>query len=97
MSREPQWLCFMACADMASAVVVAEYLRLRECPALAFPMPPNLELGPTAEVRVPLEFLRRAHWFWTLGDDLTDGELEFLATGKLPGAAPEQQRHEDAA
>jgi hypothetical protein len=29
--------------------------------------------------------------------DLTDGELEYLATGKLPGASPDSQQQHDAA
>jgi hypothetical protein len=83
---------------MASAVIVAEYLWLRECPAIAFPIPPSFELGPTAGVGVPSEFLHRARWFWRLADveDLTDAELEYLATGKLPGSAlePEPVSHD---
>lgn len=78
----------MSCPDMASAVVIAEYLRLRECPAIALPNPPGFELRAAAEVRVPSEFLHRARWFWSLADaeDLSAGEIEYLATGKLPGA-----------
>jgi hypothetical protein len=89
----------MSCTDMPTAVVVAEYLRLHECLAIAFPIPPGFELGPTAEVRVPSELLHRARWFWALADmeSLTDAELEWLATGELPGSAPEPARHEDAA
>ena len=85
---------------MASAGVVAGYLRLRECPAIAFPHPPNFELGPAAEVRVPPEFLHRARWFWSLAnaEDLTEGEIEYLATGTLPGSVSEREpvSHDDA-
>jgi hypothetical protein len=55
---------------------------------------------PTAEVRVPAEFLLRARHIWRRADtlaDLTEGELEYLATGKLPGASPEPQQQDDAA
>ena len=97
MSREPHWQCFMACSDVASAAIVAEYLQLHDCPALAFPIPPSVELAPTAEVLVPAELMHRARWLWALGDRLTENELEFLATGKLPGAAQEPEPHEDAA
>jgi hypothetical protein len=55
---------------------------------------------PTAEVRVPAEFLLRAWHIWSRADtlaDLTERELEYLATGKLPGASPEPQQQDDAA
>ena len=99
MSPAPRWVCFMSCPDMPSAVVVAEYLRLHECPATAFPVPPGFELGLTAEVRVPLELLHRAKWLWALAamENLTEAEVEWLATGKLPGSAPEPVQHDDAA
>lgn len=69
-----------------------EFLRLHECPALVFPIPPACDLAPTAAVMVPEEFLPRARHVWAHAEvltDLTDGELEYLATGKLPGAAAE--------
>ncbi len=89
----------MSCPDMLSAVVVAEYLRLRECPAITFPIPPSFELGPTAEVRVPAEFVHRARWFLALAEmaNLTEAELEWLATGKLPASEPEPVPHDHAA
>jgi hypothetical protein len=93
------WQCFLPFPDEASAAPVAEYLRLHDCPALVFVHPPGFDLAPTVEVQVPAEFLRRAHHLWAMADtlgDLTDGELEYLATGKLPGAA-EPQQHDDAA
>jgi hypothetical protein len=90
----------LTCPDLASAIPVADYLTLHDCPALAVPIPPSFELGPTAAVLVPSEFLRRARHVWavanTLGD-LTDGELEYLTTGKLPGAPPETDQKDHAA
>jgi hypothetical protein len=100
MGAVPNWQCFLACPDEASANPVAEYLRLHDCPAIVVPVPPSLDLAPTAEVRVPAEFLRRAHHIWAAADtlgDLTDGELEYLATGKLPGTAAESHQQDDAA
>jgi hypothetical protein len=100
MGALPNWQCFLACPDEASAAPVAAYLRLHDCPALVFPVPASCELTPTAEVMVPQEFLHRARHLWahanTLGD-LSDGELEYLATGKLPGAAAEAHEQDDAA
>ena len=100
MDAVPDWQCFLACPDEASAGPVAHYLRLHDCPALVVPVAPSFQLSPTAEVRVPAEFLRRAHHIWAAADTLgglTDGELEYLATGKLPGAESESHQHDDAA
>jgi hypothetical protein len=100
MDAVPDWQCFLACPDEASAAPVAHYLRLHDCAALVVPVPPSFQLAPTAEVRVPAEFLRRAHHIWAAADTLgglTDGELEYLATGKLPGASPDPQQQDDAA
>lgn len=42
---------------------------------------------------MPPEFLHRARRLWSLTntENLTEGELERLATGKLPGSAPEPE------
>lgn len=46
-----------------------------------------------------MELLHRAKWFWALAvmENLTEAEVEWLATGKLPGSAPEPVQHDDAA
>jgi hypothetical protein len=96
----PNWQCLLTCPVEAAAAPVAEYLRLHDCPALVFPIPPSCDLAPTAAVMVPAEFLHRARHLWAHADtlgNLTDGELEYLATGQLPGAAAEAHRHDDAA
>jgi hypothetical protein len=100
MGALPNWHCFLVCPDEAAAAPVAEYLRLHDCPALVFPVPASCDLMPTAEVRVPAEFLLRARHIWSRADtlaDLTEGQLEYLATGKLPGASPDPQQQDDAA
>jgi hypothetical protein len=96
----PDLQCFLVLPDEASAVPVAHYLRLHHCPALVFVAPPSFDLVPTARVLVTAEFLRRAQHIWALADtlaELTDGELEYLATGKLPGTADEPRGRDDAA
>ena len=100
MGAVTDWQCFLNLPDEASAAPVAHYLRLHDCPALVFPVPPSVELAPTAQVLVPAGFLRRAHHIWARADtfgNLTDGELEYLATGKLPGASVDPHRQDDAA
>src|SRR5215467_2469462 len=99
MGALPEWQCFLTCSSEATAAPVVEYLRLHDCPALIFPLPPSCDLAPTAEVRVPAEFLHRARHIWRHAGtcaDLSEAELEYLATGELPGAA-ERRRHDDAA
>jgi len=94
------WQCLLTCSDMASAIPVADYLTLHDCPAQAVPLSPGFALTPTAAVLVPSEFLRRARHVWAAADTLvglTDGELDYLTTGNLPGAAPDAQEHDDAA
>jgi hypothetical protein len=87
MGARAEWVCFLSCPGEAAACPIAVYLNLHDCPALA-------------EVRVPAEFLPRARHIWahagTTGD-LSEGELEYLATGKLPGADDEELRRDDAA
>jgi len=100
MGASPNWQCFLACSDEATAAPVAWYLELHDCPAFVLPLPPRCDLVPPVLVLVPGEFLHRARHIWAHADtfgDLSDGELEYLATGKLPGAAPEAHQQEDAA
>jgi len=100
MRASPNWQCFLACSDMATAAPVAWYLELHDCPAFVFPLSPSCDLAPAALVLVPEEFLHRAHHIWAHADtlsDLSDGELEYLATGKLPGTAADAHQQDDAA
>jgi hypothetical protein len=97
MAAATDWRCFLACSSEAAATPVVHYLRLHDCPALVFPVWSSSDLPPTAEVRVPVEFLARARHIWKGAGDLTDGELEYLATGELPGATAGPRRRDDAA
>jgi|SRR5580658_3445045 hypothetical protein len=100
MGNKREWRVFLACPDVATAIPVAEYLMLHDCPAQVFPVPPSFNMTPMAEVRVPPKFLQRAHHIWSRADvlgNLSDGELEYLATGKLPGEVPGRNEHDDAA
>jgi hypothetical protein len=100
MGALPNWQCFMVCPDEAAATPVVEYLGMHDCPALVFFVPPRFDFLPAVEIRVPAEFLNRARHIWTHAGaltDLTEAELEYLATGKLPAAAADPRRHDDAA
>jgi hypothetical protein len=100
MGNTQEWQVFLACPDVATATPVAEYLTLHDCPAHVFPVPPSFNLMPTAAVWVPAEFLRRAYHIWNSANvlgDLTEGELEYIVTGKLPGDVSGPHEHNDAA
>ena len=100
MGAVTHWQCFLTPADEASAAPVAHYLRLHDCPALVVLLSPGFELAATACVLVPADFVRRAHHLWRQADafaNLSAGELEHLATGKLPGAPADPQSQDDAA
>jgi hypothetical protein len=100
MGKTREWRVFLACPDVATATPVAEYLTLHDCPAHVFQVPPSFNLMPTAEVLVPAEFLQRARHVWGRADvlgDLTEGELEYIATGKLPGEVSGARERDDAA
>jgi hypothetical protein len=52
MGAVTDWQCFLISPDEASAVPVAHYLRLRDCPALVFVQPPGFD------------FALQRHEFW---------------------------------
>jgi hypothetical protein len=83
--QERGWECFAIYHDELAAGVVADYLRLNDCPAqIAGRAGAKLEPGPGVRVIVPGELLHRARWLWATAD-LTEAELQYLATGELPG------------
>jgi hypothetical protein len=84
MIRERGWERFIAFADQASASVVAGYLQRNDCPARVAAASPGLDLSPSVEVLVPGQLLHRARWLWAQAD-LSEGELVYLSTGKMPG------------
>jgi hypothetical protein len=100
MGDTREWRVFLACPDVATATPVADYLTLHDCPAHLVPIPPSFNLLPTAAVLVPAEYLRRAHHIWNSANvlgNLTEGELEYIVTGRLPGGVAEPREHDDAA
>jgi hypothetical protein len=100
MGAVTDWQCFLSLPDEAAPPPVAHYLRLHDCPALVFVVPPSFDLAATARVLVPAEFLRRARHIGARADTLgtlTEGELEYLATGRLPGVSVDPHSYDDAA
>jgi hypothetical protein len=100
MGAVTDWQCFLIVPDEASAAPVVHHLRLHDCPARVFAASPGFDLSPTVRILVPQEFLPRARHLWARADrlaGLTDGELEYLATGRLPGGAVDPDVQDDAA
>jgi hypothetical protein len=81
--REPGWECFAVYHDELAAEVVASYLRRNDCPAQITGRA-GAALEPSVRVIVPGELLHRARWLWAQAA-LTEAELQYLATGELPG------------
>lgn len=86
MIRERGWHIFATYRDEIAAGVVVDYLRRNECPAEVSGTV-SADLDSRVNVLVPGELLHRARWLWSQAD-LTEGELQFLITGELPGNEP---------
>jgi hypothetical protein len=82
--RERGWEQFAVYHDELAAGVVAEYLRRNDCPAEVVGSA-GAAVEPGVRVLVPGELLHRARWLWASAN-LTEAELQYLATGELPGA-----------
>lgn len=84
---ERGWQIFATYRDPIAAGVVADYLRRNDCPAQVTGTTPA-EVDSHASVLVPGALLHRARWLWSLAD-LTEGELQLLISGELPGDDPQ--------
>ena len=79
----------MGFADAASATAVAAYFEQNGVPSRVEAGSPNVDLSPVAYVLVQGQLAHRARWLWAQQSDITESELQFLATGKLDDG-PEQ-------
>ena len=83
------WLEFASYADLASAEAVAGLLRSEAVPVQVSSDEPIPGLVKNVRLMVPSELLHRAKWIVSQ-TQLSDAELDFLATGKL-GADDDQE------
>jgi hypothetical protein len=83
MIQERGWQIFATYRDEIAAGVVVDYLRHNDCPA-AVSGTVSADVDSHVNVLVPSELLHRARWLWSQAD-LTEGELQFLISGELPG------------
>lgn len=81
MIRERGWECFAVYGNELAAGVVADYLRRNDCPAQVAGSA-GTAFEAAVRVLVPGELLHRARWLWAKAD-LTEAELQYLATGEL--------------
>jgi hypothetical protein len=75
-------------------------LAIARLPCTRLSRPSELRFNANRRGPSPGGISPRARHIWARADtlsDLTDGELEYLATGKLPGASPDPQQQDDAA
>jgi len=85
MSSDDEWELFRNFEDLGSAEVMCSWLLREEVPAKVVPR--TLENGLESQfgVFVSRRLAHRARWVVAQLPP-TDAELEFLATGKLPGS-----------
>jgi hypothetical protein len=89
MIEDKPWQRFVGLPDVPSAVAAAAYLEQNGVPSLVASGSPNVDLSNSAFVLVPGHLAHRARWVWAQAD-LTEAELQFLATGKLDGGGTGQ-------
>ena len=83
MIEEKPFERFMSFADVASATAAASYLEQNGVPSRVEGGSPNVDLSPVAYVLVEGHLAHRARWLLAQQSNISDAELEFLATGKL--------------
>ena len=84
MSTGDEWEIFETFGDPGSAEVLCAWLRREEVPAMVEPRYLENVLDREYRVLVHCKSMHRARWVVSQLPP-TDAELDFLATGKLPG------------
>ena len=85
MSAGDEWELFQSFGDPGSAEVMCGWLLREEVPAMVEPRYLEDALEREYRVLVHRKMMHRARWVVSQLPP-SDAELEFLATGKLPGA-----------
>lgn len=86
MSSENEWELFQTFTDVGSAEVMCAWLLSEEVPARVDTRSLESSLEMQYRLWVPRDLLHRARWVIAQSGP-TEAELEYLATGKLPGTA----------
>jgi hypothetical protein len=90
MIQDKPWERFMSFPDSASATAIAGYFEQNGLPARVEAGSPGVDLSPAAYILVPGHLFHRARWLLAQQADMTEAELEFLATGRLSDGTSEQ-------
>src|SRR5690349_20287996 len=83
MIQGKSWERFMSFPDSASAAAVAGYLEQNGLPSRVEAGSPTVDLSPAVHLLVEGHLFHRARWLLAQQADITEAELEFLATGRL--------------
>lgn len=83
--QRQHWKLLKVLSDRVEADRLAAFLQSADVPAYVDHGALNLGLDGGFRVFVAAQLAHRARWLLTQ-PDMTDSELTFLATGKLPGA-----------
>ena len=87
MMHEMPWERFMSFPDSASAIAIAGYFEQNGVPSRVEAGSPGVDLSPVAYILVQGQLAHRARWLLAQHADLSEAELEFLATGRLGDGA----------
>jgi hypothetical protein len=87
-SPEDEWELFQSFTDIGSAEVMCAWLLSEDVPARVDTVSFQSQLEMTYRVFVRRDRMHRAKWV-VAQPPLSDAELDYLATGKLPGTERE--------
>ena len=80
----------MSFPDAASATAVAGYFEQNGLPSRVEAGSPGVDFSPAAHLLVEGHLFHRARWLLAQQGDMTEAELEFLATGRLDDGTSHQ-------
>jgi hypothetical protein len=83
MIQDQPWERFMEFPDAVSAAAAVAYFEQNGVPSRIEPASTGVDLSPIAYVLVQGQLAHRARWLWAQQSDITESELNFLATGKF--------------
>jgi hypothetical protein len=90
MIQDKPWERFMSFPDSASAAAIAGYFEQNGVPSRVEAGSPGVDFSPVAYILVQGQLVHRARWLLAQHADMTEAELEFLATGRLGDGTSEQ-------
>ena len=90
MIQDRPWERFLSFPDAASATAAAAFFGQNGVPSRVEAGSPGVDFSPVAYVLVQGQLAHRARWLWVQQADMTEAELQFLASGKLEDDGPSQ-------